>query len=326
MKFIEFVKASVKPRTVFGRQQAFASRTLTPIMLYTIFFSLLPMLWAVALSFFSYSPVRKGDGFLGMGGANPFIGLGNYIAMFDQTQSARVFRMAVVNTFMITFLILPLNLLITLPLANLIESIHERMKGIFRTIYFLPVITSSVAVSLIWLYIYDPQMGFLNSMIKLFGIIPPRSWLGDPNAFILGIPLAMIAVIVAYVWWDFGYNLVIFIAALQSIPKELRDAACIDGANPWQEFFYITIPLLMRTIQFVCVVTVLSAMQIFDIFWVMTQGGPQDQTTPLVIAIYKSAFRSQDMGWAAAISMILFVIILGVTLIQRRLMRTDWEY
>lgn len=284
------------------------------------------MIWAVALSFYAYSPVRKGDGLLGMGGPNPFIGLDNYLAMFAQTQSARVFRFAVLNTFRFTFLILPLNLAITLPLAVLIESIHERLKGIFRTVYFLPVITSSVAVSLIWIFIYDPQMGLLNSLFKLAGLVPPRSWLGDPNVFILGIPLAMIAIIVAYVWWDFGYNLVIFIAALQSIPRELHDAACIDGANPIQEFFYITIPLLMRTIQFVCVMTVLSAMQIFDIIWVMTQGGPGDLTSPLVLAIYKSAFRSQDMGWAAAMSMVLFAIILSVTLIQRRLLRPDWEY
>jgi len=316
----------LKPRGVLGKQQAFAARTLTPIMLYTIFFSILPMLWAIVLSFYNYSPVRKGDGLLGLGGTNPFIGLGNYIAMFAQTQSARVFRISVVNTFMITFLVLPLNLIITLPLANLIESVNFRVKGLFRTIYFLPVVTSSVAVSLIWSYIYDSQSGLLNTIIKSFGMIPPRTWLGDPTATILGIPLAMIAIVIAYVWWDFGYNLVIFIAALQSIPKELRDAARIDGANPLQEFFYITIPLLMRTIQFVCVMTVLSAMQVFDIFWVMTQGGPQDQTTPLVLTIYKSAFRSQEMGWAAAVSMVLFILILVITLIQRRLLRTDWEY
>jgi ABC-type sugar transport system permease subunit len=315
-----------KPRSVLGKQQGFATRTLTPIMLYTIFFSLLPMIWAVALSFYNYSPVRKGDGLLGMGGANPFIGLGNYFAMFAQTQPARVFRTAVVNSFIFALIVLPLNLVITLPIATLIESVHERMKGIFRTIYFLPVVTSSVAVSLIWTYIYNPQMGFLNTFIKSIGLIPPRTWLGDPNALILNIPLAMIAIIVTYIWWDFGYNMVIFIAALQSIPKEFHDAARIDGANPWQEFFFITIPLLMRTIQFVCVMTVLSAMQVFDIFWVMTQGGPQDQTTPLVLAIYKSAFKSQDMGWAAAVSMVLFAIILVVTLFQRRLLRTDWEY
>jgi len=315
-----------KPRSVLGKQQGFATRTLTPIMLYTIFFSLLPMIWAVALSFYNYSPVRKGDGLLGMGGANPFIGLGNYFAMFAQTQPARVFRTAVVNSFIFALIVLPLNLVITLPIATLIESVHERMKGIFRTIYFLPVVTSSVAVSLIWTYIYNPQMGFLNTFIKSIGLIPPRTWLGDPNALILNIPLAMIAIIVTYIWWDFGYNMVIFIAALQSIPKEFHDAARIDGASPWQEFFLITIPLLMRTIQFVCVMTVLSAMQVFDIFWVMTQGGPQDQTTPLVLAIYKSAFKSQDMGWAAAVSMVLFAIILIVTLFQRRLLRTDWEY
>ncbi len=307
-------------------QRGFVFGSLTPIMAYMLLFALLPMVWAVVLGFFDYSAVRAGSGFLGLGGANPFVGLANYRAMFDQTQPAREFRLAVGNTFIFAFLVLPLNLAITLPLAILVESAHQRIKGLFRAIYFLPTISSSVAVALMWGYIYHPQQGLLNTLIRAVGLTPPRAWLTDQSALVLGVPLAMIAVIIAYLWQDFGYNLVIFIAALQGIPHEIRDAARVDGANAWHEFWRITLPLLKPTLLFVCVLTMLSSLQVFVIFQVMTQGGPSDQTTPLVMSIYRNAFRYQNMGWAAAISMVLFLIILGITALQFRLLRTEWEY
>ncbi len=307
-------------------QRTFVFGAMTPIMAYMLFFSLLPIIWAVMLGFFDYSPARAGSGFLGLGGANPFVGLDNYRAMFAETQPARVFRLAVVNTFTFALIVLPLNLALTLPLAVLIESVHDRLKGLFRAIYFLPTISSAVAVAVMWGYLYHPQQGLLNTLIKLVGLTPPKAWLTDPRAVYFGVPLAMIAVIIAYVWQDFGYNLVIFIAALQGIPHEIRDAARVDGANPWQEFWRITLPLLRPTLLFVCVLTMLSSLQVFVIFQVMTNGGPRNQTTPLVMSIYENAFRYQNMGWAAAIAMILLLIILAFTLLQFRLLRTDWEY
>ena len=307
-------------------QRSFIAGTMTPMALYLLVFALLPMIWAFVLGFFDYSPTRAGSGVLGLGGANPFVGLDNYKAMFANTQPANIFRIAVVNTFMFALLVLPLNLVITLPLAVMVESVNERVKGFFRAIYFLPTVSSSVAVAIMWSFIFNPQSGLLNSMLKFVGITPPKAWLTDPHAFVLGIPLAMIAVIVAYLWQDFGYNLVIFIAALQGIPKEIRDAACVDGANAWQEFWHITLPLVKPTTLLVCVLTMLSSFQVFAIMQVMTNGGPSYQTTPLVLTIYTNAFKYQNMGWAAAISMVLFLITLIITLIQFRLLRTDWEY
>jgi ABC-type sugar transport system permease subunit len=317
---------SKKARGMRADQNGFVFRMMTPLMAYMIFFALLPMIWAFVLGFFDYSPTRTGGGFLGLGGANPFVGLANYKAMFANTQPARVFRMAVVNTFIFSLLVLPLNLAITLPLAVMVESVNERIKGLFRAIYFLPTISSSVAVAIMWGFIYNPQRGLLNSIIESVGLTPPKAWLTDPNAFFLGIPLAMIAVIIAYLWQDFGYNLVIFMAALQAIPQDIQDAARVDGANEWQEFWRITLPLLQPTTLLVCVMTMLSSFQVFVIFQVMTNGGPSDQTTPLVMSIYLNAFKYQNMGWAAAISMVLFLIILVITAIQFRLLRTDWEY
>jgi multiple sugar transport system permease protein len=320
-------KKEARPRSGLRiAQNRFVGGTLTPIMLYMMFFALLPMVWAVILVFFDYSPTRAGGGFLGLGGSNPFVGLANFKEMFSQTQPARVFRQAVVNTFIFSFLVLPLNLAITLPLAVMVESVHERLKGLFRAIYFMPTISSSVAVAIMWQYIYNPQQGLLNTVIRLVGLTPPKAWITDPNAFFLGIPLAMIAVIIAYLWQDFGYNLVLFIAALQGIPKELIDAAKVDGANSFQVFTRITIPLLKPTLLFVSVLTMLSSFQVFVIFDVMTNGGPRNQTTPLVMSIYENAFRYQRMGWAAAVSMVLFIIILVVTILQFRFLKTDWEY
>jgi ABC-type sugar transport system permease subunit len=320
-------KAGARPRQGLRvGQRRFVVGALTPIMAYMIFFSLFPMIWAVVLGFFDYSPVRAGSGFLGLGGANPFVGLENYRMMFSESQPARVFRLAIRNTLLFALLVLPLNLAITLPLAILVESVHERLKGLFRAIYFLPTISAAVAVALMWGYIYHPQQGLLNTLIKSVGLTPPRSWLTDPQAFVFGVPLAMIAVIIAYLWQDFGYNLVIFVAALQGIPREIRDAARVDGANAWHEFWQITLPLLKPTLLFVCALTMISSLQTFVIFQVMTNGGPRNQTTPLVMSIYENAFRYQNMGWAAAISMVLFLMILGITVVQFRLLRTDWEY
>ncbi|MCB0135794.1 MAG: sugar ABC transporter permease, partial [Caldilineaceae bacterium] len=195
-----------------------------------------------------------------------------------------------------------------------------------RAIYFMPTISSAVAVAIMWGYVFHPQQGLLNNFIKLIGLTPPKSWLTDPGAAVFGVPLAMVAVIIAYVWQDFGYNLVIFIAALQGIPHDIRDAAQIDGASGWQQFRRITIPLLRPTLLFVCTLTMISSFQVFVIFQVMTGGGPQNQTRSLTMDIYENAFRYQAMGWAAAMSLILFAMVLIVTLVQFRVLRTDWEY
>lgn len=307
-------------------QRAFVWGSLIPIFLYLGVFALFPMIWVVVLSFFNYSPVRVGDGPLGLGGRNPFIGLENFTAMFADTQAADLFRTSVRNTLTFAFLVLVVNLAITLPLAVLVENVHARVKGLFRAVYFLPTISSAVAVAIMWGYVFHPQQGLLNNFIKLIGLTPPKAWLTDPSALFLGVPLAMIAVIIAYVWMDFGYNLVIFIAALQGIPHEIRDAAHIDGATGWQEFRRITVPLLRPTLLLVCTLTMISSFQVFVIFQVMTGGGPQNQTRSLTMEIYENAFRFQAMGWAASMSLVLFAMVLIVTLVQFRVLRTDWEY
>jgi multiple sugar transport system permease protein/raffinose/stachyose/melibiose transport system permease protein len=305
-------------------QHLFAAASLTPIMLYMMAFTLLPMVWAVLITLYRYSPTRQG-GVLGLGGNNPFVGLGNYLELFSDSPSGQLFRIAVKNTFIFALLVLPLNLSITLPLAALIESIHERLKTIFRTIYFLPTVTSLVAVSLVWGVIYNPTFGLLNLVLRSFGL-KGMAWLSDPQTTVLGVPLPMICLIITYVWQDMGYNLVIFIAGLQSIPEVFHEAARVDGANAWQRFRHITLPLLRPTLTFVIVMTMLSSWQVFVIFYVMTRGGPGNATRTLVLHIYETAFRHQEMGLAATMAMALFLIILITTLIQLRILRKEWEY
>jgi multiple sugar transport system permease protein len=296
-----------------------------PLLLYESL-GLFVLCWAFVLMFFDYSPGRLGGSILGLGGSNPFIGLGHFIEMIKGTSvQANLFRISLKNTIIFAVAILPLNLAITLPLAWLLESIGTRFKALYRTIYFLPVLTSSVGVALIWMTMYDPQAGWINAFIRFFGGTPV-AWLSDPRAGLANVSVAMWAVILAYLWQDYGYNMVIFIAALQGIPQELREAALIDGANPWQAFLKISLPLIRPTMLFVCVMTMLSSFQIFDIIQVMTNGDPNNQTQVLMLDIYKSAFRYQNMGWAAAESFVLFLIVMGVTIFQMRVLRTNWEY
>ncbi len=306
-------------------QNRFVSATLTPIMVYMMLFTLFPMAWGIALSFFNYSAARQGSGFLDLGGANPFVGLANFQAMFADGKQATQFRTSVLNTLTFAFVVLPVNLSITLPLAALIESVHPRLKSLFRGIYFLPTVTASVAVALMWGFLYHPTQGLFNSVLRALGGTP-IAWLTDPRLTVVGIPIAMWAVIFAYVWQDMGYNLIIFIAALQGIPASLKEAARVDGANSLQVFWHIVLPLLRPTLLFVCVMTMISSFQVFEIFQIMTGGGPRDQTLTMVLNIYENAFRFQRMGWASAMSLVLFFLIMAVTLIQLRLLRTQWEY
>jgi ABC-type sugar transport system permease subunit len=180
-----------------------------------------------------------------------------------------------------------------------------------------------------WGYILHPQRGILNAAIsKVTGSLTAINWMGgDQSLVVLGIPVALIGVIIAYLWMDIGYNLIIFIAALQSIPDSIREAALIDGADGIKMFRYVTLPLLRPTIYLASILTMISAFQVFDVIQVMTpSGGPNGQTRVMVIDIYDNAFRFQNMGWAAAVATVLFATVLVISLVQSRLLRSEWEY
>jgi ABC-type sugar transport system permease subunit len=332
------VQQSISPtwwsRLTRGRDAAerrFVGGAVSPLVLYMAFWTLFPMLWGFALAFFDYSARRAGGGFLGFGGENPFVGLQNFQSMLDFAPEAplevRQFHIGVRITLLFAFLVVPLNLCITLPLAVMIESAHIRLRGLFRTIFFLPVLAPSVGVAIMWGYIYHPQRGLLNGILTaITGKMTATNWIGDPKLVVAGIPVALFAIIIAYLWQDLGYNMVIFIAALQGVPQHIKDAARIDGANAWQMFTQITLPLLSPTILLTAILTMISAFQVFDIIQVMTDGGPNDQTQVLLLNIYNYAFRYQRMGWAAAVSIVMFLTVLTISIMQSRLLRSEWEY
>ncbi|MEX0985400.1 MAG: sugar ABC transporter permease [Actinomycetota bacterium] len=308
---------------------------MTPAVVYIAAFSLLPIVWAVALTFFDFSPRRTGTPFLGLGADNPFVGLEHFRRMFDFSADAplevRQFHIAVKTTLIFAFLVVPLNLAITLPLASMIESVGRRSRVLFRTIFFLPVLASSVGVAIIWGFVLHPQRGLLNALLtKITGEYTVISWTADSSFIVLGLPVALFAILVAYLWQDIGYNLVIFVAALQAIPESVKDAALVDGTSAWQRFRYVTLPLLKPTILLTSILTMISAFQAFDLFQVMTDGGPgqpgQEQTRVLTLDIYENAFRFQRMGWAAAVSLVLFLIVFLISRAQARLLRVEWEY
>jgi multiple sugar transport system permease protein len=304
---------------------------MVPTLLYIAVFMVLPIVWVVLLAFFDFSPRRTGSPFLGLGLDNPFVGLQHFRGMLDFSADAPLevqkFHTALKTTLIFAFLVVPLNLAITLPLAVMIESAARGWRAAYRTVFFLPVLASSVGVAVIWAFVLHPQRGLLNGLLtKLTGHTTVIAWTSDPKLVVFGIPVALLAVLVAYLWQDIGYNLVIFIAALQAIPDPIKDAALVDGASTWQRFRYITLPLMKPTILLTSVLTMISAFQVFDLFQVMTLGGPQDQTRVLSLDIFENAFRYQRMGWAAAVSLVLFLVVFTISRVQARFLRVNWEY
>jgi multiple sugar transport system permease protein len=242
----------------------------------------------------------------------PFVGLDNFREMLGDS----TFWNALQNTFVYT-LNVPLAMALSLAIALMM---HRRLKwiGFLRTIYFLPSVTSFVAVALVWMWIYHPSFGIANFLLGLVGI-PPLQWLNSTQT-------AMISVIIFSVWLGLGYQMVIFLAGLQGIPEELYEAARIDGASNWQLFRRITLPLLRPTTFFILVTSLISSFQVFTSVYIMTAGGPVRSTDVIVYHIYTAAWEQLRMGYASAMSWVLFVIIMIATWLQFKVMGKEVEY
>jgi multiple sugar transport system permease protein len=238
-----------------------------------------------------------------------FVGLENYLAILQNP----VFWKAVKNTFYFALIGGPLTVATSLAAALLINSKLVRYKALFRTLYFVPFVTTLVAVAIVWRYLYHTEYGLLNYALGQVGV-GPVPWLSDPR-------FAMPAIILMAVWKNFGYNMLIFIAGLQNIPTELYEAADLDGAGPLRQFWAITLPMLAPTFLFIGVITMIGYFQLFAEPYVMTAGGPLRATTSLVLLMYEEGFRWWRMGMAAAVAFVLFLIILVWTLLQFRLQR-----
>lgn len=242
----------------------------------------------------------------------PFVGLGNFSEMISDSN----FWNALKNTFVYT-LNVPIGMAVSLTVALML---NRRLKGVnlLRTLYFLPSVTSFVAIALVWMWMYHPSFGIVNAIFGSLGL-PALQWLNSPDT-------AMISIIIFSVWLGIGYQMVIFLAGLQGIPEDYYEAARMDGASRWQQFRRITVPLLKPTTFFVLVTSFIGSFQVFTSIYVMTAGGPTRSTDVFVYHIYQAAWEQLRMGYASAMSWVLFVIIMLATWIQFRLMGREVEY
>ena len=240
-----------------------------------------------------------------------FVGVGNYRALLESQR----FWLAVRNTAYFVLVGGPLSIAVSLGAALLLDARAVRWKPFFRTVLFLPVVTTLVAVAIVWRALYHPRAGMLAWLCAQLGIAP-IDWLGDPL-------WAMPAIILLAVWKNFGFNMLVFLAGLQSVPERLYEAARLDGAGPWQRFRWVTLPVLAPTFGFVVVTTTIGYLQLFAEPYVMTQGGPAERTLSIVLLMYEEGFRWWNMGYGAAIAFVLFAIILAGTLVQLRVRRLE---
>ena len=290
-----------------ARQEALAGYLfIAPAFLVFVVFVAGPMLAAFGFSLYKWDVFR----------AATFLGLDNYNRLFNDKR----FFITFWNTIIYTLLEVPLNLLVALAVAMLINRrLHPALRYFLRTTYFFPVIISFVAVSILWRYllISDPTFGLINFYFAKLGI-SPVPWTTSSRWVLRSIVLVNI-------WKTFGFNLVIFLAGLQNIPRHFYEAAAIDGANFGQKFWHITIPLLTPTIFFALVIEMLHAVQLFDTAYVLTQGGPGDASRPIVMYMYETGFQVFKMGYASAVAVMLFVVVMLLTLLQMRASRA-WVY
>jgi multiple sugar transport system permease protein len=274
---------------------------LAPALLAIGIFFFIPVIAAFVLSFTDFDIYA-----LGTLDYARFIGIRNYV----QLVSDPLFWKALKNTFYFLLVGGPLSVAVSLAAALMLQSSLIRFKGVFRTAYFAPVVTTLVAVAVVWRFVYHPRFGLLNYALSFLGI-QPVDWLGDPT-------WAMPAIILMAVWKNFGYNMIIFIAGLQNIPKEFYEAASIDGAGKLQQFTSITLPLLAPTTIFISIITMIGYFQLFAEPYVMTQGGPLNSTLSIVLLMYQQGFRWWNMGYSAALAFVLFAFILAGSVVQAR--------
>ncbi|MEY8533641.1 sugar ABC transporter permease [Blautia pseudococcoides] len=266
-----------------------------PQLISLVCLGIIPIVIAFVLSFFDWN-----------GFSSPvFTGLQNFKEVFTDPDTA----MAIKNTLLYSAIYVPCSIVLSLGLAMLLNKAWGKM--FYRAVFFLPQIVTSVGIAVVWSWIYQPQFGILNMILKFFGI-QGKEWLRDPST-------AMGAVIVMSIWWGLGYNIVLFLAGLQNVPRTYVEAAKIDGANERQVFSNITVPLISPTTLLVTITTMINAFQVFDQMFLLTSGGPAKKTYTMAIHIYQTAFKSYELGKASTAALLLFFVVVAVSVIQFKL-------
>jgi ABC-type sugar transport systems, permease components len=275
---------------------------IAPAFIFVFAFVVIPVISAFGISFTDWNLITPAK----------FVGLQNYITIFTDSVAIKT----LLNTFYFTFVSVPIALALSLVLAVLL---NQKIRGLtfFRTAYYIPVISSTVAVSMVFLWIFNSDYGLLNQILKLFDITGVK-WLTDEH-------YAMLAVIIVSVWRSLGFNIIIFLAALQDVPKDLHDAAAIDGAGEVQKFFNIIVPLISPALFFTMITGIIGSFQSFDLVYNMTKGGPARATYLVGYYIWEQAFKYLHMGYGAAIAFVLFFFIMVLTIIQW-VLRRRWVF
>lgn len=285
------------------RETAFVYLLLSPSLLVIFGFSIIPLFWSIYLSF------TKG----GILSTPKFVGLQNYI----QAAQNPIFLRTVRNTFYYAILTVPTVIVLALAVAIIIFQL-VRFRGFFRSTVYFPLITPVVIAANVWAYIVNRDFGPLNYILGWFGV-PAIDWLGDPR-------WAIPAIVLMEIWRGFGFYVIIFFAALQAIPKELYEAARIDGARGLRIIWSVTIPLLRPAMGFTFIMATIFNFQLFDAVYVLTGGGPAWATSTVSWYVYQQAFESDNIGFASTMGVVLLMIILTLSLLQFRFFRSDVEY
>jgi multiple sugar transport system permease protein len=265
---------------------------LAPFLVLYVLFVIGPAIYGLVMSFFDTSMVSSGLG--------TFAGFDNYTEALTSSD----FWSALWHTLWFTILTTPPLIVLALLFALLAER-ARRARWFFRLAFFLPYILPSAVVALIWIWMYTPALGLLTRTMTALGFAEPN-WLGDPD-------LAMVSLAITTVWWTLGFNFVLYLAGLQDIPRELYEAAAIDGAGPWQQIRRITIPMLARTTSLVLVLQVIASLKVFDQMYIMTSGGPNFSTRPVLEYVYDSGFTDFRVGYASSVSTLFFILVLTVS-------------
>ncbi len=293
---------NMKWKRLGNEQTKTAFLALLPSLVIFVVFTIYPIFHSLYLSFFNVSLLAS---------SRVFIGFDNYANLLQNP----TFQRAVKNTVYYTIGVVPIGITLSLILAILLNN-KLRFKGFFRAAFFAPVVTSMVAVSIVWSWMLEPNYGLMNGLLAKIGIVGP-GWLTDPS-------WALTSVILLSIWKNLGFNMVIFLAGLQDIPMEIYESADLDGVNSFQKFRYMTIPMMQGPITFATIVSMIKSMQVFGQIYVMTGGGPANSTMVVVYYLYQQAFEFYRTGYASAVAWVLFVVILLLTLIQNRLFKPSY--
>ncbi|MBE3064460.1 MAG: sugar ABC transporter permease [Spirochaetes bacterium] len=288
-------------------RERFIFFSLLPVFLLLAVFVVLPIVFSLVISFFNYNPLSRHP---------PFTGLENYRNLFRDP----VFLRSLANTFSFVGISVAINLVLATLIALSIDLVSRQgSRNLFRTVFFLPTAANIAAVAIVWSYMLDPRFGIVAAVLSTFGVNVQFNWLGDQN-------LVMASIITLNLWQDIGYNIIIVLAGLESIPRMFYESALLDGADRVRVFFRITLPLLARTMLFVSVMTIISYFQVFTPVMVLTRGGPNHASELIGVSIYLNAFQFSKLGYASTMAVTMMVLMMVLSLLQMRIFRANWEY